>query len=211
MKKKQSYRTENISDCQGLSGLEGNTQRVTLESNGNTVKFIVVMASQFYNFIDWLIFWLCWVFVAAQMFSSHGKWGLLSSWAVVASPVAKCQLLGPGATIGAAHRLNTCNFWSPEHRLSSCDARAYLLCSMWDPPRSGIEPVSPPLAHGFFTNEPPGKPHSFANMLKPLNYTLLDGWIRWYVNYASIKLLPKKKVFGGCWSKLGIVNYVLGA
>ena len=29
---------------------------------------------------------------------------------------------------------------------------------MWDLPRPGIEPVSPALAGGFFTTEPPGKP-----------------------------------------------------
>ena len=29
---------------------------------------------------------------------------------------------------------------------------------MWDLPGPGIEPVSPALAGGFFTNEPPGKP-----------------------------------------------------
>ena len=29
---------------------------------------------------------------------------------------------------------------------------------MWDLPGSGIEPVSPALAGGFFTTEPPGKP-----------------------------------------------------
>ena len=29
---------------------------------------------------------------------------------------------------------------------------------MWDPPRPGIEPVSPALTGGFFTTEPPGKP-----------------------------------------------------
>jgi len=29
---------------------------------------------------------------------------------------------------------------------------------MWDPPRSGIEPVFLELAVGFFTTEPPGKP-----------------------------------------------------
>ena len=38
--------------------------------------------------------------------------------------------------------------------------RGYLLCSMWDLPRSGIEPVSPALAGGFFTTEPPGKPRT---------------------------------------------------
>ena len=29
--------------------------------------------------------WLCWVFVAAQAFSSCGKWGLLSNFGVWAS------------------------------------------------------------------------------------------------------------------------------
>ena len=29
---------------------------------------------------------------------------------------------------------------------------------MWDPPGLGIEPMSPALAGGFFTTEPPGKP-----------------------------------------------------
>ena len=29
---------------------------------------------------------------------------------------------------------------------------------MWDPPGPGIETMSPALAHGFFTSEPPGKP-----------------------------------------------------
>ena len=30
---------------------------------------------------------------------------------------------------------------------------------MWDLPGSGIEHSSPALAGGFFTTEPPGKPH----------------------------------------------------
>ena len=34
---------------------------------------------------------------------------------------------------------------------------AWLLHSMWDPPGSGIKPVSPALAGRFFTTEPPGK------------------------------------------------------
>ena len=48
---------------------------------------------------------------------------------------------------------------SPQGRLNSCGARAYLLCSTWDPPRSGFEPVFPALVGGFFTTKPPGKPH----------------------------------------------------
>ena len=34
-----------------------------------------------------------------------------------------------------------------------------LLCGMWDLPRPGLEPVSPALAGGFLTTEPPGKPY----------------------------------------------------
>ena len=45
-----------------------------------------------------------------------------------------------------------------ERRLSSCGARAWLLCGMWDLPGPGLEPVSPALAGGFFTTAPPGKP-----------------------------------------------------
>ena len=43
-------------------------------------------------------------------------------------------------------------------RLSSCGSRAQSLRSMWDPPRPGIEPVSPALAGRFSTTAPPGKP-----------------------------------------------------
>ena len=32
---------------------------------------------------------------------------------------------------------------------------------MWDPPRPGLEPVSPALAGRFSTTAPPGKPFSF--------------------------------------------------
>ena len=36
-------------------------------------------------------------------------------------------------------------------------ARAQLLCSLWDPPGSGIKPVSSASEGEFFTTEPPGK------------------------------------------------------
>ena len=45
-----------------------------------------------------------------------------------------------------------------EHRLSSCGARAWLLCSTWDLPGPGIKPVSPTSAGGFFHAESPEKP-----------------------------------------------------
>ena len=36
---------------------------------------------------------------------------------------------------------------------------AQLLRGTWDPPRPGLEPVSPALAGGFSTTAPPGKPN----------------------------------------------------
>ena len=36
--------------------------------------------------------------------------------------------------------------------------RLKLLQGMWDLPGSWIEPMSPELAGGFFTTEPPGRP-----------------------------------------------------
>ena len=50
---------------------------------------------------------------------------------------------------------------------SSCGPRAQLLRGTWDPPRPGIEPVSPALAGGFLTTAPPGKP-IFLSFLKYL-------------------------------------------
>ena len=62
------------------------------------------------------------------------------------------------ASLVAEHRLQMC-------RLSSCGSRAQLLCSMWDLPRPGLEPVSPALAGRFLTTVPPGKPPSSSFFL----------------------------------------------
>ena len=81
----------------------------------------------------------------ARAFSSCGERGPLfiavrKPLTVAASPVAE-------------HRLQT-------RRLSSCGSRAQSLRGMWDPPRPGLEPVSPALAGRFSTTAPPGKPWS---------------------------------------------------
>ena len=55
------------------------------------------------------------------------------------------------ASLVVEHRLQT-------RRLSSCGPRAQLLRGMWDPPRPGLEPVSPALAGKLSTAAPPGKP-----------------------------------------------------
>ena len=82
----------------------------------------------------------------ARAFSSCGERGPLS--------IAVRGPLTIAASLVAEHRLQT-------RRLSSCGSRAQLLCGMWDPPRPGLEPVSPALAGRFSTTAPPGKPRVY--------------------------------------------------
>ena len=77
----------------------------------------------------------------ARAFSSCGERGPLF--------IAVCGPLTIAASPVAEHRLQT-------RRLSSCGSRAQLLRSMWDPPRPGLEPVSPALVGRFLTTAPPG-------------------------------------------------------
>ena len=58
----------------------------------------------------------------------------------------------------AAQGLSSCGSEALERKPNSCGTRAQLVHSMWDPPGSRTEPVSPSLAGGFFITEPPGKP-----------------------------------------------------
>ena len=79
----------------------------------------------------------------ARAFSSCGKRGPLF--------IAVRRPLTIVASLVAEHRLQT-------RRLSNCGSRAQLLHGMRDPPRPGLEPVSPALAGGFLTTAPPRKP-----------------------------------------------------
>ena len=79
----------------------------------------------------------------ARAFSSCGERGPLF--------IAVCRPLTIAASLVAEHRLQT-------RRLSSCGSRAQLVRGMWDPPRPGLEPVSPALAGRFSTTAPPGRP-----------------------------------------------------
>ena len=81
--------------------------------------------------------------VLARAFSSCGKWGPL--FIAVRGPLI---IAAPPV---AGHRLQT-------RRLSNCGSRAQPLHGMWDPPRPGLEPVSPALAGRLSTTAPPGKP-----------------------------------------------------
>ena len=80
---------------------------------------------------------------SARAFSSCGRRGPLL--------IVVRGLLTIAASLVAKHRLQT-------HRLSSCDSRAQLLRGMWDPPRPGLEPLSPASAGRLSTTAPPGKP-----------------------------------------------------
>ena len=59
-------------------------------------------------------------------------------------------------SLAAEHGLQT-------RRLTGCGSRAQLLRGMWDPPRPGLEPVSPALAGRLSTTAPPGKPPLLFN------------------------------------------------
>ena len=83
------------------------------------------------------------------------------------------------ASLVAERRLQT-------HRLSSCGSRAYLLCGMWDPPRPGLEPVSPALAGRLPTTAPPGKPK-----FEHLYICLLAIWIsfvKYLLNFVFLSI-----------------------
>ena len=104
-----------------------------------------------------------------RLFSNCGQRGLLSSCSVQASRCgsfsccAEHKLLGTQASTVLAHELSSCGCQALEHRVNSCDTRAYLPLGMWDLPRPGFEPWSPASAGGFFfTTEPPGKPLEFC-------------------------------------------------
>ena len=66
----------------------------------------------------------------------------------VASPAAEHGLWGAQASVVVARRLSSV-VAVVVHRL--------VAWGMWDLPRPGIEPVSPPLACGFLTTGPSGK------------------------------------------------------
>ena len=81
------------------------------------------------------------------------------------------------------HRLQT-------RRLSSCGSRAQLLRGMWDPPRPGLEPVSPALAGRLSTTAPPGKPGFYLFM-----YVFIYLWLCWV--FVSVRGLSLVVASGG--------------
>ena len=109
----------------------------------------------FFKFV-YFSFWLRWVFAAARgLFFTCGERGLL--FVAVRRPLVGWPLLL--WRTGSRHAgFSSCGSWAPERRLSSCGARAQLFRGVWDPPRPGLEPMSPAWAGGFLSTAPPGKP-----------------------------------------------------
>ena len=123
------------------------------------------------NIYALIYFWLCWVFAAVRAFLQFRPVGpTLRLWCAWASP--RCGLsccgaraLGVQASADQVCGLqqtrcagfSSCVSQALEHRLNSCSTRAQLLHGTWDLPQSEMEPVSPELAGGFFTTEPPWK------------------------------------------------------
>ena len=94
------------------------------------------------------------------VFSSCGEWGLFSSCSAQAphcSGFSCCRTSALGCVV-----FSSCSSQALQRRLNNCGSRAWLLCSMWDFAVSGIKPMSPPLAGGFFTTESPGKPSTLS-------------------------------------------------
>ena len=103
------------------------------------------------------IYFICYIFGLCRVF--------IAAWALVVatggySVVAVCGLLIAVASL--VLELSGFSSGSPqtlEHRLRSCGTWAKMSRDMWDIPGLGIKPVSPASVGGFFTTEPPGKPH----------------------------------------------------
>ena len=85
---------------------------------------------------------------------SHSLVAALQLLLGVASLMAEHRAQGPGASVVVAPALSSTGSVVVAHRL--------LLHGMWDPPGSGLEPMSPALTGGFFTTEPPGRPPSYC-------------------------------------------------
>ena len=92
------------------------------------------------------------------VFSSCREQGLFSSCGTCNSHCSDFSCCRALALVHAGFR--SCRSGTLEHRRKSCGTRAQLLCSTWDLSGSRIKPMSPALAGGFSTTEPPGKPNN---------------------------------------------------
>ena len=116
--------------------------------------------------------------VGFSLVAANGGYSLAAGQGLLTAVASCCTARAPGArtVVTVARWLNSSgarascldssgarascldSFGARASFLNSFGARASFLRVTWDLPRSGTEPVSPVLAGGFFTTEPPGKP-----------------------------------------------------
>ena len=113
--------------------------------------------------------------------ASHcGGFSCCRTWALGArASVVVARGLSRCGTQALERRLSSYGSRALECRLSSCGARAELPRGMWDPPRPGLEPVSPALAGRFLTTAPPGK--SRKPIIKSLKVNFLRKRVERYL------------------------------
>ena len=115
-----------------LSSVEKNMKYIPADVSGKTklrlgtnIKYYP-LKKIIYLFIYY--FWLCWVFVPAQAFSSCGVWRLLfivvHRLFIMVASVAEHRFWGAQASVVMVCGLNSCGSQALEHRLSSCSSRA---------------------------------------------------------------------------------------
>ena len=92
-------------------------------------------------------------FTGFSLVAGSGYYSLVGALVSRCGGFSRCGALAPGC-----EGFSSCGSQALQHRLNSCGAELKLLCSMWDLPGSGIEPVSLALAGGFFFTELPVKP-----------------------------------------------------
>ena len=104
----------------------------------------------------------CWVFITAKVFLQLLRVGPILQLLLLFRVLGYFRLQGVWASEVVVHGLNSCRSQVLEHKLNSSGAHTQLLSGIWDLPGPGIKPVFPTAAGGFFTTEPPGKPHPTA-------------------------------------------------
>ena len=128
------------SDSVASSEYRGPQLMLVVEWSPFFLFFLMISTFNYYLFIFWAVLGLRFCARASSSCSKRGPFFI-----AVRGP------LTAAASLVAEHGLQT-------RRLSSCGSRAQPLRGTWDPPKPGLEPVSPALAGRFSTTAPSGKP-----------------------------------------------------
>ena len=118
---------------------------------------------------EFIYFWLHCVFIAACGLSpvvASGSYSLLRCTSFSLQWPLPLQSTGSRCTGFSSCGMQAQQLWLTGSRAQAQQLQhmGQLLHGMWDPPRPGLEPVSPALAGGLPTTAQPGKPHyAFLN------------------------------------------------